>query len=203
MPRVYPCGIDPCIVQRKEYQRFYMSYFTDKLYVFVEMVAAKAVNLGKWIVLLIVGVILLRFLLNRIIRFIKKKRYLHSTIHRIDIMQGVEFEECLKAHFERMGYKVNLTPKSGDYGVDLICHGRKDHFVVQAKRYSGKIGISAVQQIIGGMHYYGFSKGMVVTNSYFTKNAHELAEKSNVVLWDRDTLQKKFRIAEGKGRKIN
>lgn len=148
----------------------------------------------KKILLFAVGIILLRFVLKWLHKFIKRQRYLHSTLHQIDGMSGVEFEECLKAHFKSKGYAVKLTPKSGDYGVDLICKKGGERFVVQAKRYKGKIGISAVQQVIGGMHYYGCGQGMVITNSFFTRNAYELADRSNVVLWDRDTLQKNFRI---------
>lgn len=138
--------------------------------------------------------ILLYYVGKLAIKGIKKYRYLHSSIHHIDNMTGVQFENCLKAHFEKLGYKVDTTPGSGDYGVDLICKKRNEKFVVQAKRYTGKIGISAVQQVIGGMHYYDCEKGMVVTNSYFTKNAQELAEKSNVTLWDRTVLTKNFHI---------
>ena len=128
--------------------------------------------------------------------------YLESNIHKIDCMSGIEFEEFLKAHFEKLGYKVSTTPKTGDYGVDLICKKKRTcnnntlmaQMVVQAKRYKGNIGISAVQQIIGGMNYYGCSKGMVITNSYFTKNAWELAKKSNVILYDRNMLINIFKI---------
>lgn len=31
--------------------------------------------------------------------------------------------------------------------------------------------------------------GIVVTNSYFSQNATELAEKIGIVLWDRNTLR--------------
>lgn len=155
----------------------------------------------KGFVLLLAGAFLLRLLIKYLARVIQRQRYLNSSIHKIDCMSGIQFEECLKAHFEKMGYKVRLTPKSGDYGVDLVCCKGKDKFVVQAKRYQGKIGISAVQQVIGGMRYYDSEKGMVVTNSYFTKNAVELAKRSNVILWDRNTLQKK--IAVSKRRKKN
>ena len=164
--------------------------------IYAVMPQSKMKNYIQMVMLFIVGAVFLYLIGKGLLRFLKKQIYLHSTIHRIDCMSGIEFENCLKAHFEKMGYSVKTTPKSGDYGVDLICKKGKERFVVQAKRYQGKIGISAVQQVIGGMHYYGCEKGMVITNSFFTKNACELAEKSNVVLWDRNTLQKKFHIRE-------
>lgn len=131
-------------------------------------------------------------------KYIKKQKYLNSSLELIDNFTGEEFEEFLKAHFEKQGYKVTLTPKSFDYGVDLVCKksvgGSIDMFVVQAKRYNGKVGITAVQQVIGGMHYYGCYKGYVITNSYFTDSAWGLAKKSNIILWDRNILTEKFRI---------
>lgn len=129
----------------------------------------------------------------------KKHKYLNSDMYRVDRMNGKEFEEFLKCFFEENGYRVKLTPGSGDYGVDLICtktvpgtHKEKESVAIQAKRYKGKVGIAAVQQIIGGMHYYNCEKGMVITNSIFTDNARNLADKSNVVLWDRWVLKKEL-----------
>lgn len=129
----------------------------------------------------------------------KNKKYLSSTLYTIDLMTGVEFEEFLKVHFEKKGYIVKMTPKSNDYGIDLICKSRKlftenelNGFVIQAKRYNKKVGVSAVQQVIAGMKYYDCQYGMVITNNYFTRNAWELAKKSGVTLWDRNILQKKF-----------
>ena len=35
---------------------------------------------------------------------------------------------------------------------------------------------------------YGCQIGVVMTNNYFTENARALAEKTGVLLWDRDVL---------------
>lgn len=55
----------------------------------------------------------------------KKKKYLDSPLAKIDVMPGKEFEEYLKAHFEKLGYKVKLTKDAYDYGADLICTNKK------------------------------------------------------------------------------
>ncbi|MCM3118431.1 restriction endonuclease [Neobacillus sp. MER 74] len=60
--------------------------------------------------------------------------------------------------------------------------------VVQAKRYSKDVGIKAVQEVMGAKSYYKADEAWVVSNSYFTKAAKELAQKGNVILVDRDTL---------------
>ena len=72
--------------------------------------------------------------------------------------------------------------------ADLILKKDGEKIVVQAKRYSNKVGIEAVQQIIGAKEYYKATKGMVVTNSFFTPNAVKLASSSNIELWDRNKL---------------
>lgn len=108
----------------------------------------------------------------------------------IDNLSGEEFEKYLATIFVLLGYKVELTNNSGDYGADLILTKDKDITVVQAKRYDNTVGISAIQEVIGSKKYYKASKCMVVTNNYFTSNAKELALYNNVELWNRDILIK-------------
>lgn len=114
-----------------------------------------------------------------------------SGIKEIDMMSGYEFEEYLKALFKRLGYKAVVTKKSGDYGADLVLKGRK-RIVVQAKRYRKKnnVGINAVREVYGAKAYYEADEAWVVTNSYYTRQANELARKCNVKLLNRDELQK-------------
>lgn len=125
-------------------------------------------------------------------KYAKRFKYLHSSLSKVDIMEGEEFEKFLQAHFEKQGYKVSLTPVTGDYGADLILKKGKEKVVVQAKRYKQKVGNSAIQEIVAAKEYYKANKCMVITNSYFTQNAVSLAKANHVELWDRDTLQKKF-----------
>lgn len=110
-----------------------------------------------------------------------------SNVSNTDTMTGVEFELFLKSLFEKMGYKVETTVASGDFGVDLILtKGRK--IIVQAKRYKGKISVSAIQEVCAAKQHYQIFNACVVTNSYFTKPAIELADTNGIVLIDRDIL---------------
>ena len=61
--------------------------------------------------------------------------------------------------------------------------------MIQAKNYSGVVGNSAVQQAISAKTFYGCDEAMVVTNSYFSKSAKELALSAGVRLVDRAELQ--------------
>ena len=104
-------------------------------------------------------------------------------------MSGEEFERYLKAYFEKKGYKVNLTPKSHDYGVDLILKNKYETVIIQAKRYKNKVGISAIQEIVAARGMFEADRCMVITNSYFSKSACDLANANNVELWDREFLR--------------
>lgn len=63
------------------------------------------------------------------------------------------------------------------------------NMVIQAKNYSGSVGNAAVQQAISAKAFYSCDEAMVVTNSYYTKSAKELASTAGVRLIDRDGLQ--------------
>lgn len=123
-----------------------------------------------------------------LLRLGRRRRYLHSPLAQVDRMSGREFEEFLSAWFRSLGYRVELTPASNDYGVDLLCWDREECLAVQAKRYSGTVGVHAVQELLSGMAYYQVEQGLVVTTAYFSRQAEELAAKGNVQLWDRDAL---------------
>ena len=128
------------------------------------------------------------------LRFLGRQRYLRSPLCRVDQMSGWEFEQFLAAYFRRLGYRVEATPASNDYGVDLLCWDREECIAVQAKRYSGAVGVHAVQELLSGMAYYQAQQGLVVTNAFFSRQAQALAEKGGVALWDRDALVKFCRL---------
>ncbi len=109
-------------------------------------------------------------------------------MREISNMSGVEFEVYLQAILKKMGYRVKLTKTTGDFGADLILMKDNEKIVVQAKRYKGNVGIKAVQEVLGAKSYYGATKAWVITNSYYTKAATELAAKSDVTLIDQKGL---------------
>ena len=121
-------------------------------------------------------------------RVAARDRLRHSGIEVVDGLSGVEFEHRLGALFSRQGWTVLLTPTTGDFGADLVLSGTGSKTVVQAKRYSGPVGIEAIQQVNGARTYYGADASMVVTNSRYTRAARELAVANGVTLWDRDDL---------------
>lgn len=134
------------------------------------------------------------FIVKILFLFYNKQKYLYSRIFEIDKMSGPDFEKLLKAHFEKQGYSVRLTPASNDYGADLVLIKGNLKTVVQAKRYKNKIGNKAIQEIVGAKGYYNADKCMVISNSFYTSNAIALAKANDVVLWNRNDLIDNFKI---------
>jgi HJR/Mrr/RecB family endonuclease/uncharacterized protein (DUF697 family) len=117
-----------------------------------------------------------------------ERQELGYLVDRVDLMSGEQFEEFLAECFQRLGYDVKTTPKTNDFGADLILTKGVTKTVVQAKRYQGKVGNSAVQEVVAAIQYYGAQEAIVVTNSQFTTNARGLAKANNVQLWEREQL---------------
>ena len=122
-----------------------------------------------------------------------------SGIREIDAMGGEVFEQYLATLFSRLGYRVELTRFRGDFGGDLVLRKGGVRTAVQAKRHAKTVGIKAVQEAVGAKAYYDCAAAMVVTNSYFSRQAVELAEKAGVELWDRDELIERLSKIGGKG----
>jgi restriction system protein len=110
-------------------------------------------------------------------------------MYHVDAMGGYEFEKFLGVVFQTIGYDVEGTKLSGDQGADLFVSKFGKKIVIQAKNYSGSVGNSAVQEAISAKSFYGCDEAMVVTNSYFTRSAIELASAASVRIIGRRDLQ--------------
>lgn len=119
---------------------------------------------------------------------IMQNRLRRTGLNKIDTMPGAMFEQRLRVLFKDLGYKVELTKASNDYGADLILSKDGIRTVVQAKRYRKKVGIKAIQEAVAAKGPYKCDKAMVVTNSFYTKQAWNLAKANDVVLWNRKEL---------------
>jgi restriction system protein len=142
-----------------------------------------------YLTLMFVGVVMILIVIVVIIKSKREKERLrNSGIEQIDVMDGIQFEHYLKELYLSRGYSAEVTSASGDYGADLLLKKDGKKIVVQAKRYAKDVGIKAVQEVMGAKSYYQAEQAWVVSNSYFTKAARELAAKGNVLLVDRDEL---------------
>ena len=135
---------------------------------------------------IIVGIVLVSVvgvLLCRQFRISARRR-------ELDTMDGFDFEYYCADLLAADGFvDVKVTRSSGDYGVDILAEKDGVTYAIQCKRYSGLVGIKAVQEAYAGRDYYDRMVGAVLTNQYFTKPAVQAARKLKILLWDRDYLQ--------------
>ena len=118
----------------------------------------------------------------------RQEKLRRSGIAEIDVMDGLEFERYLQLLLSRKGFSQVVLTATYDLGVDLVA--RKDGHVwaIQAKRYKGIVGLDSVRQVVAAKNHYKCDKAMVITNSYFTRNAQIIAKSTDCVLVNRDGL---------------
>lgn len=119
-----------------------------------------------------------------------RSKFQGLTIEDTDNLNGLEFEHLIQKLFLDSGYKVEITPSSGDYGADLIVEKNGVSTVIQCKRRNSKAGIRAVQEVYTAKDFYDLDAAVVITNNDYTNSAKEIAIKLGVLLLDRSSLQK-------------
>lgn len=113
----------------------------------------------------------------------------YNTNCDFDSLSGLEFEKFIASLLLKNKYQnVEITPPSGDHGIDILAEKDNITFSLQCKCYSGNVGNSAVQQAHTGKSIYHTDISIVVTNRFFTQQAIEEASALGVKLWDRNKI---------------
>jgi restriction system protein len=132
------------------------------------------------------------------------KRFVNSQ----DVIEGMgagtnlaaigweEFEHLIRELFEKEfstgGGEVKVTQASRDGGVDAIAFDpdpiRGGKIVIQAKRYTNTVDVSAVRDLYGTVLSEGATKGIIVTTSGFGPDAHRFAKGKPLTLLDGNNL---------------
>lgn len=122
---------------------------------------------------------------------------LNTAYYDFDSFEGHEFEYWCANLLRCSGFEsVEVTPGSGDQGVDIIAEKDDIRYAIQCKCYSSNLGNTPVQEVCAGKSMYHCQIGVVMTNRYFTKGARDLADATGVLLWDRDKLLEMINILE-------
>ncbi|WP_199099260.1 restriction endonuclease [Dyella sp. ASV21] len=101
-----------------------------------------------------------------------------------------DFEHLVRELFEQEfasgGGEVKVTRASADGGVDAVIFDpdpiRGGKIVVQAKRYTNTVGVSAVRDLYGTMMNEGAMKGLLVTTSDYGPDAYTFATDKPITL---------------------
>lgn len=134
-------------------------------------------------------------LLAAVWRLWRRKKYglyvPSRELRKIDRMDGREFEFWCAELLKRYGFsELSVTPGSNDQGVDIIGSYQGQSYAIQCKRYNSKLSNKPVQEAYTGAAFYDCHYAVVMTNADFTPAAVEAAERTEVLLWDRDVLKR-------------
>ena len=107
-----------------------------------------------------------------------------------DNMDGHSFEYYCADLLTKNNYQnIEVTKSCGDQGIDILAYKNDIKYGIQCKCYTSYVGNKAVQEAVAGKVFYHCHVAVVMTNSYFTSSAKELAKSNQVLLWDREKLK--------------
>jgi restriction system protein len=111
-------------------------------------------------------------------------------------MDWGDFEHLVRELFEKefaaRGGEVKITQASADGGVDAVAFdpdpitGGK--IVIQAKRYTRTVGVSAVRDLFGTMQHEGASRGILITTADYGPDAYKFASGKPITLFTGSNL---------------
>lgn len=111
-------------------------------------------------------------------------------------MPWEDFEHLVRQLFEMefggIGSEVKVTRASRDGGIDAVAFDpdpiRGGKFVIQAKRYTHTVSVSAVRDLYGAVMNEGAVKGILVTTASFGADAYDFARDKPITLLDGGNL---------------
>lgn len=125
-------------------------------------------------------------------RFVEGYAVAESLDDRTNLaaMDWLDFENLIRELFEQVfsknGGEVKITQASRDGGVDAIAFDpdpiRGGKIIIQAKRYTNVVGVSAVRDLFGTVHNEGAIKGILVTTATYGPDAYEFAKDKPLTL---------------------
>ena len=125
-------------------------------------------------------------------RFVEGYAVAESLDDRTNLaaMDWLDFENLIRELFEQVfsknGGEVKITQASRDGGVDAVAFDpdpiRGGKIIIQAKRYTNVVGVSAVRDLFGTVHNEGAIKGILVTTATYGPDAYEFAKDKPLTL---------------------
>jgi restriction system protein len=133
-------------------------------------------------------------------------------------MEWEDFEHLVAQLFEwefsKNGIEVKVTRASRDRGVDAILFDpdplKGGKYVIQAKRYTRTVDVSAVRDLYGTVMNEGANRGILITTASYGPDAYDFAKDKPISLVDGPNLLvmlqkhgKKFKIDLEEARRLN
>ncbi|VTP98814.1 restriction endonuclease [Sphingobacterium daejeonense] len=116
--------------------------------------------------------------------------------YNLAIMSWEDFEHLIRELFQKEfstnGGEVKVTRASRDGGVDAVAFDpdpiRGGKIVIQAKRYTNTVGVSAVRDLYGTVLNEGATKGILVSTADYGPDAYEFAKNKPLTLLNGNNL---------------
>lgn len=127
-------------------------------------------------------------------RFIENRSVLeHLGEQNLATMDWQDFEHLVREAMEKeFGGTVKVTQASRDRGVDAIAFDadpvKGGKYIIQAKRYTNTVDVSAVRDLFGAVMAEGANRGILVTTSHFGPDAYEFARDKPLSLLTGENL---------------
>lgn len=131
-------------------------------------------------------------------RFVESYEVVNNMDESTNIaaMDWQDFENLIREIFEKefsgVGGEVKITQASRDRGVDAIAFDpdpiRGGKIVIQAKRYTNIVGVSAVRDLYGTVMNEGATKGILVTTTDYGPDAYHFAKDKPLTLLNGSNL---------------
>jgi HJR/Mrr/RecB family endonuclease len=120
-----------------------------------------------------------------------------DRLYRLDVaaMSPIEYERYCAEVLRRAGWRVRHVGRQGDQGVDVLAELRGTRAAVQCKRYSGRAGNDAVQQVVAGKRLHGAQIAVVVAPFGYTRAAEQLAHANAALLMSHSDLARLESVA--------
>jgi restriction system protein len=97
-----------------------------------------------------------------------------------------EFEHLVRQLFVAMGAEAWTTIPSKDGGVDAVATSKNLFFggvcLIQAKRWTGLVGLESVHALTGVMADHNATTGVLVTTSWFGRASEQFAQRNRITL---------------------
>jgi len=151
-------------------------------------------------------------------RFVESKNVSIEDEANLAAMPWEDFEHLVAQIFEwefaKSGVEIRVTRASRDRGVDAILFDpdplRGGKYVLQAKRYTRTVDVSAVRDLYGTVMNEGANRGILITTSGYGSDSYEFAKDKPISLVDGPNLLlmlqkhgKRFKIDLEEARRLN
>ena len=101
-------------------------------------------------------------------------------------LSPTEFEHLVRELFVAMGAEAWTTIPSKDGGVDAVATSKNLFFggvcLIQAKRWTGLVGLESVHALTGVMADHNATTGVLVTTSWFGRASEQFANRNRITL---------------------